>query len=132
MIKFEITWILIHISTDRDYQTSYLLIDESLGLMNTLNKLLEEFGDNIKSNVVWILSNIIGEKRSDIVSIVLAKSYLLDFLAGLMNSHHIHPILLNHLPWACSNILDNYKSLTYEQVSPPPSSVSRFKLCSEP
>jgi hypothetical protein len=85
-LKFETTWILLSLSSDNDYHVSYELLEEKYDFLPLLSYVLDTSDDALKCNIIWTFSNLIGERRPDIMKQVIRKTTLLDFLAALMNA----------------------------------------------
>lgn len=85
-LQFQLTWIIVNISTDDDVQVTYALLDERYEILNLLSFILDHHDDGLKNNVIWALSNMIGEKKPDIMKAVMGKTTLLDYLAALRNA----------------------------------------------
>ena len=73
---------MLHFSTDDDdSRVTELLLNPELEILKELNFALESHCDEqVLQQVLWFLSNIIGENKPEVTNILLKKSVILDFM----------------------------------------------------
>ena len=73
---------MLQFSTDDDdSRVTELLLNPDLEILKELNFALESHCDEqVLQQVLWFLSNIIGENKPEVTNILLKKSVILDFM----------------------------------------------------
>lgn len=107
-------------SEESDDRISGILLDPELGLLSELNiALTENFRDEqITMNVIWFLSNLVGERRAELTNEILRKTEILDYMLRIITqSREMRPIDLRILPWLCSNFMNHSTLPQHEVVS---------------
>jgi hypothetical protein len=95
-------------SEDVDSRVIGCLLEPSLDLLREVNfAFSQEFCDDIVlTNVVWFLTNLIGEKNPEITSMILKRTDILDFMLMVTSKYQaLTAPLMKLLPWLCSNIM---------------------------
>ena len=78
---------MLHFSTDDDdSRVTELLLNPELEILKELNFALESHCDEqVLQQVLWFLSNIIGENKPEVTDILLKKSVILDFMCRVVS-----------------------------------------------
>ena len=78
---------MLHFSTDDDdSRVTELLLNPELEILKELNFALESHCDEqVLQQVLWFLSNIIGENKPEVTNILLKKSVILDFMCRVVS-----------------------------------------------
>lgn len=80
-------WILLNFSSDdQDPRISEVLLDPEWDILQLLNFDLNQSyrDDSLTSNILWIISNLLGERKPEATALILRKTDILDFMLGIV------------------------------------------------
>lgn len=95
-------------SEEGDDRVGKILTDPKFDMLHELNQLmmLKYQEEQIVMNILWFLSNLLGEINNQLTTEILKKTDILDFIATVSSTYmSLSPILLKILPWLCCNIM---------------------------
>eukprot|EP00347_Sterkiella_histriomuscorum_P017017 403350973 len=114
---YELVWVLLNYSSEENESgVCQQITDPQYEILELLSHFLEISSEDIKYNIFWILSNILGERNWELSKQILNKTQLLDYLADLNNKLNGNSRMKYILPWVCCNLIHFQEYLTYEQV----------------